>query len=195
MAIPSSTGSIPPCRTLPEPGSEECSPVVINLVLLPGIVAPAAIRYHDLLQQLGDVNAIVKDLEIYVEPQPPSTFSIADEVEGLARAAREAGFDRFHVYGHSGGGAVALAFAAAHPERLLSLALDEPASDFTDECNASYGWEEFDRGSTLPPVEATRAFLELQVSPSVELPPPPVAPPPPWMSARPAGIQAFIRAM
>jgi pimeloyl-ACP methyl ester carboxylesterase len=169
--------------------------VRINLVLLPGIVAPAAIRYRDLLQHLDGVNAVVKDLEIYREAQPPSNHSIADEVEGLTRAADEAGFDRFHVYGHSGGGAVALAFAAARPERLCSLAIDEPASDFTDECNATYGWEEFDRASTLPPPEATRAFLALQVSPSVRLPSQPNEPPPPWMAKRPAGIQAFIRAV
>jgi pimeloyl-ACP methyl ester carboxylesterase len=168
--------------------------VRINLVLLPGIVAPAAIRYHDLLQHLDGVNAVVKDLEIYREPQPRSNHSIADEVEGLARAADEAGFDRFHVYGHSGGGAVALAFAAARPERLCSLAIDEPASDFTDECNATYGWEEFDRASRLPPHEATRAFLALQVSPSVPLPPPPNAPPPPWMQSARRDL-AFIRAV
>jgi len=174
--------------------AEENGSVAIDLILLPGIVAPAAIRYRDLLQHLVGVNAVVKDLEIYREPKPPSNFSIAHEVEGLARAADEAGLDRFHVYGHSGGGAVALAFAVAHPERLCTLALDEPASDFTDESNATYGWEEFDRASTLPPAEATRAFLALQVSSSVELPPPPDAPPP-WMSTRPAGIQAFIRAV
>jgi pimeloyl-ACP methyl ester carboxylesterase len=169
--------------------------VPINLVLLPGIVMPAAIRYQALLQHLEGENAVVKDLEIYREAQPPSNFSIADEVEGLARAADEAGFDRFHVYGHSGGGAVALAFALARPERLCSLALDEPASDFTDDCNATYGWEEFDRASALPPAEATRAFLALQVSSGVELPPPPPGAPPPWMAQRPAGIQAFIRAL
>jgi len=170
-------------------------PATIDLVLLPGIVLPAAIRYRDLLEHLDGVNTVVKELEIYREPQPSNTHSIADEVEGLARAAAGAGFDRFHVYGHSGGGAVALAFAAAYPGRLLSLALDEPASDFTDECNATYGWEEFDRASALPPAAALRAFLALQVASGVQLPPPPDAPPPPWMSARPAGILAFIRAI
>jgi pimeloyl-ACP methyl ester carboxylesterase len=168
--------------------------VAIELVLLPGIVAPAAIRYHDLLRHLVGVNTVVKDLEVYRGPEPPGDFAIADEVEGLSRAADAAGFERFHVYGHSGGGAVALAFAAAHPERLRSLALDEPASDFTDECNATYGWDEFDRAAALPPAEMTRAFLALQVASGVELPPPPGAPPP-WMSKRPAGIKAFIRAM
>lgn len=90
---------------------------------------------------------------------------------------------------------MALAFAAADPNRLCSLAVDEPASDFTDEGNATYGWDEFDRASLLPPPEALRAFLALQVSTGVPLPVPPEGPPPPWMATRPAGIQAFIRAV
>jgi pimeloyl-ACP methyl ester carboxylesterase len=35
------------------------------------------------------------------------------EVDGIDRAADDEGFDRFHLYGHSGGGAMALAFVAA----------------------------------------------------------------------------------
>jgi pimeloyl-ACP methyl ester carboxylesterase len=169
--------------------------MAIDLILLPGIVLPAALRYRDLLQHLEGVNTVIKDLEVYREAPPPADYSIAQEVEGLARAADEAGLDRFHVYAHSGGGAVALAFAVTHPERLLSLAVDEPASDFTDDCNSTYAWDEFDRASALPPAEATRAFLALQVAPGVVLPPPPEGPPPPWMSARPAGIRAMIRAI
>ena len=44
------------------------------------------------------------------------------------------------TYGHSGGGAVALAYAAARGDRLTSLAVDERASDFTPEGNEVYGW-------------------------------------------------------
>ena len=62
----------------------------INLVLLPGIVMPAAIRYQALLQYLDGVNVVVKDLEVYREPRPPSNFSISDEVEGFdASRARQ----------------------------------------------------------------------------------------------------------
>jgi len=166
-----------------------------DVCFLPGVIAPAAGRYGALLMHLTDVNAIVKDLEVYRGDTPPTGFSIATEVNGVLRAAADAGVERFHLYGHSGGGAVALAFAVAHPDRVLSLAIDEPASDFTDDCHATYGWDEFDRASALPPAEATRAFLALQVAPGVVLPPPPEGPPPPWMSTRPAGIRAMIRAI
>ena len=37
------------------------------------------------------------------------------------------GWERFHLTGYSAGGAAALAVAARHPDRLLSLALLEPA--------------------------------------------------------------------
>lgn len=122
----------------------------------------------------------------------PSDYSIAREVAGVERVADDAGFERFHLYGHSGGGAIALAFAAAHPDRLLSLALDEPANDFTDEMRADM--EVVEPLRSLPAPERLRAFMRLQVSPEVELSPP-TGPPPPWMATRPAGIEAFLRAL
>src|SRR5260370_34831303 len=50
------------------------------------------------------------------------------EIDGLATFADSRNLDRFHLLGYSGGGYVSLAFAGAHPGRLLSLALFEPAS-------------------------------------------------------------------
>jgi len=47
----------------------------------------------------------------------------------------------------------------------------------------------------LPPDELVRAFTRLLVRSDLEPPPPPDGPPPPWMSTRPAGISAFIRAL
>ena len=99
-----------------------------QVLLLPGGVLPAAPAYGALLAALGaDVDARVKDLEVYATPVPPSGYSMAVEVAGIERLAAEAGFDRFHLVGYSGGGAASLAFTARHPERLLSLALMEPA--------------------------------------------------------------------
>jgi pyruvate dehydrogenase E2 component (dihydrolipoamide acetyltransferase) len=45
----------------------------------------------------------------------------------LARALAALAIDRAHVVGHSLGGAVAVVFAAAHPERVASLTLIAPA--------------------------------------------------------------------
>src|SRR5881394_1139041 len=121
-----------------------------DVFLLPGIIAPAAIRYAPLLRALGDgVHAVAKELEVYAAGAPAPDYSIGKEVDGIARAADAAGLGRFHLYGHSGGGAIALAFAAAHPNRLLSLALDEPAVDFLGEGDGEY-WLEIKKVASLP---------------------------------------------
>jgi pimeloyl-ACP methyl ester carboxylesterase len=166
-----------------------------DVIFLPGIIAPAAQRYAPLLRHLVDVNPIVKDLEVYRDDAPPAGYSIATEIAGVLRAADEAGVERFHLYGHSGGGAVALALALTHSDRVLTLAVDEPASDFTDRGNTEYGWPGFDRALRLPPSESTAEFLRLQVAPGVALPPPPSGTPPTWMAKRPAGMRAFIEAL
>jgi pimeloyl-ACP methyl ester carboxylesterase len=166
---------------------------VTDVLFLPGIIAPAKSRYTPLLAELPGVRGVLKDLDVYRGVAPPEDYSITTEIEGIDRAADEAGFDRFHLYGHSGGGAIALAYVAARPHRVLSLAVDEPAMDFTDEGNRTYGWDRFDHALTLPPAEAMAEFMRLQVAAEVELPAP-TGPPPPWMANRPAGIQAFIAA-
>ena len=166
-----------------------------DVVFLPGIILPAAIRYEPLLHALVDVNPLVKELEVYRDDAPPDGYSIATEVDAVLRVADEAGVERFHLYGHSAGGAVALALALTHRDRVLTLAVDEPASDFTDRGNADYGWPEFDRVLRLPPSESTAEFLKLQVAPGVALPPPPGGSPPAWMAKRPAGVRAMIEAL
>jgi pimeloyl-ACP methyl ester carboxylesterase len=166
---------------------------VTDVLFLPGIIAPVALRYGPLVAELSGVNCVLKDLEVYGDDSPPADYSIDTEVEGVERLVSELGLDRFHLYGHSGGGAVSLAYAVAHGDRLLSLAVDEPAMDFTDEGNRSYGWEEFDAALELPTAESMGVFMRLQVSAEVELPGPPPSPPP-WMSTRPAGIRAFVAA-
>ena len=80
-------------------------------------------------------------------------------------------------------------------DRLVSLAVDEPASDFTSEGDEVYGWAEFDQALALPANEAMPAFMRLQVAPDVTLAEPPGGPPPPWMAKRPAGIGAFLGAL
>ena len=137
----------------------------IPAIFLPGIVMPAALRYRRLLEALGaDVDAVAKDLEVYRGPDvPPGGYSVQTEVEGIARTADEHGFDRFHLYGHSAGGACAIAFTATHPERVRSLALDEPASDFSAEDRREME-EDFLPMLDLPPDEQMQAFLRAQLA-------------------------------
>lgn len=165
------------------------------VMFLPGIIAPAAVRYRALIGELPDVRSVLHELAVYEGRTPPPGYSIAMEMRALDRAADEAGLERFHLFGHSGGGAICLAYAAAMGERLVSLAVDEPATDFTDEGDAVFGWAEFDRALSLPPDQAMPAFMRLQLAPDVPLPTRPDAPAPEWMAKRPAGVAAFVVAI
>ena len=167
-----------------------------EVVLLPGSVLPARPAYEVLLDVLGErVDAAAKDLEVYAGEEPPRDYSLQTEVAGILREADDRGFDRFHLVGYSGGGASALAFAAGHGNRLLSLALLEPAwagnerSPAEERLHAQFGALE-----QLPPDEQMAQFMRLQLAPGVALPPRQDGPPPPWMAQRPAGIRAFLRA-
>ena len=163
---------------------------------MPGGVLPAKPAYAAILEVLGDrVDAAAKDLEVYLGDQPPPDYSLDIEVEGVRREAEARGFDRFHLVGYSGGGASSLAFAVRYGERLLSLALLEPAwagNERTDEEEAL--WLRFRALKGLPLDRFMAGFMRLQLAPGLEPPPPPEGPEPPWMAKRPAGLQALIDA-
>jgi pimeloyl-ACP methyl ester carboxylesterase len=167
-----------------------------RVVLLPGGVLPAEPAYAALLGVLGDrVDAVAKDLEVYADDRPPPDYGLATEVQGILREADAHGFDRFHLVGYSGGGASSLAFAARRGDRLLSLALLEPAWAGNERTPAEDAlWPRFRALEPLPPREFMAGFTRLQLAPGVEPPPPPEGPPPPWMAKRPAGIRAFLDA-
>jgi pimeloyl-ACP methyl ester carboxylesterase len=169
---------------------------VVHVVALPGGVMPAAQRYATLAAALGpDVELHTKDLEVYSEPQPPAGYSIQMEVAAVTRFADALGLDRFHLLGYSGGGYVSLAVAGAHPERLLSLALFEPAAvpgaPTAAERELRQLLEAGLAGKTG--AEFMRAFMTLQLRDGVELPPPP-EPPAPALNNRPAGLRAMMAA-
>ena len=167
-----------------------------RVVFLPGGVLPAQPAYEALLRELGDrVDPLVKDLEVYSWDRPPPNYNLDIEVKGVLREADHHGFDRFHLVGYSGGGASSLAFAAQHGDRLLSLALLEPAwagNDRTEQEETL--WLRFRALEGLPPDQFMAGFVCLQLAAGVEPPPPPGPPSPPWMAKRPAGIRALIDA-
>jgi pimeloyl-ACP methyl ester carboxylesterase len=157
---------------------------------------PAEPAYAGLLGVLGDrADAITKDLEVYAGDQPPPDYSLTTEAQGVLRKADARGFDRFHLVGYSGGGASSLAFAALHGERLLSLALLEPAWAGNERTPAEEAlWQRFRELEPLPPDQFMEGFTRLQLAPGVEPPPRPDGPPPPWMAKRPAGLRAVMAA-
>jgi pimeloyl-ACP methyl ester carboxylesterase len=166
------------------------------VILLPGAILPADLAYGALVDLLGDgVEAVAKDLEVYAEAEPPEDYSLDTEAAGALREADALGWKCFHLVGYSGGGAAALATAARHPGRLLSVALLEPAwagnwdlSEAEREIRREY--EQLD---ALSPDEFMAAFVRLQLRPGVAPPAPASGPPPPRMAKRPAGVRAFMR--
>jgi pimeloyl-ACP methyl ester carboxylesterase len=170
-----------------------------RVVLVPGAVLPGALAYSPLLEVFGNaVDPVVKDLELYAGDRPPPGYTVEVEVEGILRAADEAGFERFHLVGYSGGGAVSLGFAARYADRLQSLALVEPAWDGNWQLSAEEEalWRRFGElaDSDRADEEVTGEFMRLQLRAGVKPPPPPPGPQPPWMATRPAGIKALIAA-
>ncbi|TLN05304.1 alpha/beta hydrolase, partial [bacterium] len=160
-------------------------------------IQPAAIQYAPLLGALGnEIQPLLKDLEVYAGEQPAPDYSLGQEVEGLRRSADAAGFEQFDLVGYSGGGAVALAFVAAYPERVRSLALSEPAvlpAQAWLQQEAGY-MDEVSRAVALPPDQSMPAFMRANLRAGVQPPAPPAGDPPPWMAKRPAGLQAMLRA-
>ncbi|MDQ6898398.1 MAG: alpha/beta hydrolase [Candidatus Dormibacteraeota bacterium] len=171
--------------------------MTVSVIALPGGIMPAAMRYAALASALGDDAKLhFKDLEVYAGDAAPDGYSIDLEVEAVARFADSLGFDSFHLLGYSGGGFVSLAFAGTYPDRLLSLALFEPAAVPGELSPEEAGHDARLRTAVtgLDGPEFMRAFVSLNVRERVGVPPPPSGPPPPWMHNRPAGIAAMLRA-
>ena len=169
----------------------------LRVILLPGIVLPAEPAFGALIAALGpEVEAVAKDLEIYATPEPPQDYSLDLEIAGVLREADSRGWERLHLVGYSGGGAASLAFAAARPERLASLALLEPpwAGTWDRSPEEKAFWLEFNQLEGLEDEQFMPSFMRLALKRGVPLPAPPSGDPPPWMAKRPAGIRAIGRA-
>lgn len=85
-------------------------------------------------QLITGYRIIAIDLYGYGEsefPDSPNQFSLAKEAARIARIIRQhLGNERFHLIGHSYGGATALRLAHENPSRILSLGLYEPVAFF-----------------------------------------------------------------
>ena len=168
-----------------------------QVICVPGSVAPAAQRYRPLVEGVGgaaDLN--LKDLEVYREAKPSANYSIEEEVDAIERFADSLRLDRFHLVAYSGGGFISLAYSGTHPDRVLSLAMFEPAripGPLSAEESAFFmGLEARLQG--LSGDQFMTTFIREQVKPGAQLPPPPPGPPSAEMRKRPAGIAAMIRA-
>lgn len=167
----------------------------MQAILLPGGVLPADLAYPAAVKALGpDVDARYKELEMYAAETVPKGDLLEREVAGINAFADDAGFDRFHLVGYSAGGASSLAFCAAHPERLLSLTINEPGwigSKGRGPIESEF-MRSVERVISLSPEERMAGFVQIQIAPGVEPSPPPDGPPPPWMPQRLAAMPLFL---
>jgi pimeloyl-ACP methyl ester carboxylesterase len=132
---------------------------------------------------------------VYRDATPHAGYSIDEEIDAVDAFADARQLDRFHLVGYSGGGFISLAYASTRPNRLLSLALFEPAripGELTDSERAFYSGLEGKLHGLQGP-EFMAAFVREQVKPGVQVPPPPTSVSP-EMQKRPAGIAALMRA-
>lgn len=159
-------------------------------VICIGAVAPAAWTYARLQRQVNDhTYLILKDLEGYGQPLAVD-YGLHSEVEAIERAANAAGFGCFHLAGYSAGGGVALAYAAAFPERVSSLTLIEPAwigNHIWDPVETAY-LSTVDRAMQLPVSERGRALLTAMSPPGTD---PSTIPTPDWLMERAARFAAI----
>lgn len=63
-------------------------------------------------------------------PSDRSAYTVDQMASDVQELTRSLGFERFHLLGHSMGGAVAQEIALETPERLLSLTLHDTSDDF-----------------------------------------------------------------
>lgn len=168
-----------------------------QVICVPGSVAPAAQRYGPLIEKIdGAADLHLKELEVYREAAPPANYSIREELEAIDRLADSKRLERFHLVGYSGGGFISLAYAGTRPERLISLALFEPAripGTLTEQERQFFAGLERKLDGLHGDAFMT-TFVREQVKPGAVLPPPPSGPVSPEMQKRPAGIAALIKA-
>ncbi len=160
-------------------------------IFVPGTGPPGILAFAPLIRELGgEADARVKEMEVFAFSPPLEDFAIDHEIEGLLTWARRAQLDRFHLYGSSAGGSVALAFTAARPEMVLSLTLSEAACDYSEEMLADLA--EYRRLAELladDPVQMVERIRRLKLKPGVEFEPAADA-----LPNRPAGYAAVLRA-
>jgi pimeloyl-ACP methyl ester carboxylesterase len=167
----------------------------IQVICLPGAVAPAAQRYAPLKATLqGEADLHLLDLEVYRGDKPPDGYSVEVELAAIDRFAASLGLERFHLLGYSGGGFISLAYSGTRPGRLMSLALFEaaaiPGQMTADELAFFSALQGKLRG--LDGAAFMSAFVAHHLKPGVPAPPPPGSPAP-GMQKRPAGIAALTQ--
>ena len=131
----------------------------LPVLFLPDSLLPVEIAFKYVLESFqGDIEVILKDLEVYKKSIPPVTYSLDTEISGI----KETIGDRVvHLVGFSGGGAIGLGFLTKYPDQVKSLALIEPAwvgNEDLSQFEMEY-WLQMDKIWKLPIEERMNAFV------------------------------------
>ncbi|MDO5663185.1 MAG: alpha/beta hydrolase [Brachybacterium sp.] len=127
--VPTSFGTVRVYEWAADPdGDTEVPP----LVLMPGRASGAPMWAQNLPHLLGSRRIIVFDLlgDAGLSTQTVPMRNTADAALWMDELFAEIAPEGVHLVGHSFGGAYAMAYALAHPERIHSLALLEPVFTF-----------------------------------------------------------------
>ncbi len=164
---------------MPSPASPRIAPVVW---IAPSAIDPSGSSSARFAARLAADGRPVtlKALEVW-ECDPEAPYDLETEVEGVIRVAAAAGLARFHLFGFSAGGTVALATALRGGDWILSLTVLEPAVIGDDDWHpAEAEWRaSMAEVNSLPRDQRAEAFNELLMRPGVSRPPPTV-PLPAW---------------
>lgn len=96
-------------------------------------------------------------------PEDPRVYTVERMADDVVALAAHVGFRRYHLVGHSMGGAVAQEIALRWPERLLSLTLEDTTFSF-----ASHEPRMPERPPALPPERLEKVMARLsRMSPEV----------------------------
>ena len=149
------------------------SPEAPRPVVFAGGWIPAPITYGPLISALGaEVHPVLTVMQAFLGDGLPDGYGIATEAAVIEAAADAAGADRFDLVGFSGGASAALSFAAAHPGRVRSLVLAEPAwIGMEGGATEAAFLASFDEILALPTDEVLPAFQRALLAPGVTPPP------------------------
>jgi pimeloyl-ACP methyl ester carboxylesterase len=166
-----------------------------SVIWVAGAGAPPEESFHRCIHAVAHrVRSIPKGLELFDAAPPVRDYSFATEVDGIIRAMDDAGLERAHLVGYSGGGGVVMAVAVEHPQRVASIAVDEHiiGHHFGVEDEERF-WTELDAALERDGLAATLEVVAATNRPGAE-PPAFGEPPPHWLGSRITGTPDLARA-
>ncbi|MCF6275232.1 MAG: alpha/beta hydrolase [Robiginitomaculum sp.] len=135
------------------------------MVLVHGYTADKTLWHRPAKMLAKDYHIIIPDMAGHGETpySPDANYSIASQVEWLAKLLGHLNIEQAHLVGSSMGGFIAAAFAVAHPKTTQSITLLDPAGITSPELSdIARVFEDEGRNMFLPKTRAEfHAFFDL----------------------------------